>query len=42
VGARRSPAAAAAAGCGSGEGGAMSSNGWWHKLLVNLGNSLRP
>jgi hypothetical protein len=27
-------------GCGSGEGGAMSSNGWQHKLLVNLGSSL--
>jgi hypothetical protein len=31
---------AAAAGCGSGEGGAMPSNGWRHKLLVNLGSSL--
>jgi hypothetical protein len=43
VGARRWPAVAATAGCGSGEEGAMPSNGWRHKLLVNLGSSLgRP
>jgi hypothetical protein len=40
AGAWQWPAVAAAAGCGSSEEGAMPSNGWRHKLLVNLGSSL--
>jgi hypothetical protein len=40
AGARRRLAVAAAVGCGSGEGGAMPSNGWRHELLVNPGSSL--